>query len=272
MNRLSTAKRAKILCLLVEGVSMRSISRAEDVDIGTVGRLLDSAGKACKHYHNKLVRRLPDKRLIQCDEVWSYVYAKEKRADYVIPWDKAGTVWLWTALDTDSRLMVAYKVRKRRNTKSATVLMRDLASRLDERPRLVADQLKAYRKAAREVFGKKIELHQKKSDPETGFTTAYVERHNLTIRMSNRRFNRKTNAFSKKFSRHKATIHLFMLHYNFCRIHKTLRVTPAMEAGLTDTLHDIDWIVELIDSLTPPPKKPGPAKGTKYKPRKKRKA
>ena len=267
MNRLSKAKRAKILSLLVEGVSMRSISRAEDVDIGTVARLLDDAGKACEHYHNKLVRGLKGKRHLQCDEVWSFIYAKDKRAAYVDPWDKVGTVWTWTVLDSDSKLLVAYKARKRRNTRSAIVLMRDLASRLDETPRLVADQLKAYRKAAREVFGKKIELHQKKSDPETGFTTAHVERHNLTIRMGNRRFNRKTNAFSKKFSRHKAMLHLFMLYYNFVRIHKTLRVTPATEAGLTDTLHDFAWIVELIDSLAPPPKKPGPAKGTKYRPR-----
>ena len=264
MNKLSKAKRTKILHLLVEGVSMRSISRTEDVDIGTVSRLLVSAGKACEHYHNKLVRDLKGKRHIQCDEVWSFVYAKEKYIDYVEPWDKAGTVWTWTALDTDSKLLVSYKVRKRRNTKSATILMRDLKERLDETPRLVADQLKAYRKAARGVFGKKIELYQKKSDPETGFTTAHVERHNLTIRMGNRRFNRKTNAFSKKFSRHVAMLHLFMFYYNFCRIHKTLRVTPAMEAGLTDTLHDVHWIVELIDSLTSPPKKPGPAKGTKY--------
>ena len=267
MNKLSKVKRAKILCLLVEGMSMRSISRAEDTDIGTVARLLDSAGKACKHYHNKFVRGIKDDRYIQCDEVWSFVYAKEKRADYAKPWDKAGTVWTWTALDTDTKLLVAYKVRKRRDARSATALMRDLARRLDKTPILVADQLKAYRKAAREVFGKKVRLSQKKSDPDTGFTTAHVERHNLTIRMCNRRFNRKTNAFSKKFSRHVATIHLFMLYYNFVRIHKTLRVTPAMEAELTDTLHDFEWIVELIDSLTPPPKKPGPAKGTKYRPR-----
>ena len=184
MNKLSKAKQAKILSLFVEGVSMRSISRVEDVDIGTVARLLDRAGKACEHYHNKLVRGIKGKRHIQCDEVWSFVYAKEKRIDYVIPWDKVGTVWTWTALDTDTKLLVSYKVRKRRNTKSAMVLMRDMASRLDETPRLVADQLKAYRKAAREVFGKKIELHQKKSDPETGFTTAHVERHNLTSNCS----------------------------------------------------------------------------------------
>ena len=246
---------------------MRSISRAEDVDIGTVARLLDSAGKACKHYHNKHVRGIKGDCHIQCDEVWSFVYAKERRAGYAKPWDKAGTVWTWTALDTDTKLIVAYKVRKRRDTKSATVLMRDLAKRLDKTPILVADQLKAYRKAAREVFGKKVVLSQKKSDPDTGFTTAHVERHNLTIRMCNRRFNRKTNAFSKKFAQHMATIHLFMLYYNFVRIHKTLRVTPAMEAWLTGTLHDFEWIVELIDSLTPPPKKPGPAKGTKYPPR-----
>ena len=131
----------------------------------------------------------------------------------------------------------------------------------------MADKLSAYRKAAREVFGKRVRLSQKKSDPESGFVTCHVERHNLTIRMSNRRFARKTNAFSKMFSKHVAMLHLFMFYYNFCRIHMSLDVTPAMEAGLTDTLRDCTWIVELIDSLTPPPKKPGPQKGTKYRPR-----
>jgi len=135
--------------------------------------------------------------------------------------------------------------------------MRDLKGRLRKRPILVADQLKAYRKAAREVFGKNVRLSQKKSDPDTGFTTAYVERHNLTIRMSNRRYARKTNTFSKMLRRHEMSVHLFVVNYNYCRIHMSLDVTPAMKAGLDNTLRDCEWIVGLIDATTPKPRKPG---------------
>ena len=110
-------------------------------------------------------------------------------------------------------------------------------------------------------------MSQTRKGEDTDHNTAYVERHNLTIRMSNRRFNRKTNAFSKRFSKHIDMMHLFAVHYNFCRIHQTLRVTPAMEAGLTDILFDCEWIVALIDAITPPPSKPGPQIGTKYRPR-----
>ena len=143
---------------------------------------------------------------------------------------------------------------------------------MQKRPSITADELKSYRKAAKEVFGKKAHktLSQMRKGKDTGHNRAYVERHNLTIRMGNRRYARKTNAFSKKFSRHITMMDLWVVHYNFCRIHKTLRVTPAMEAGICDTLRDCDWIVWLIDSMTMLPKKPGPAVGTKYRPRKRR--
>lgn len=270
MNQLSTEKRAKILSLMCEGMPLRGIARVEDVSLDTVMRLLRLAGMACHLYHFDNVRNIPGKRNIQCDEIWSFVYAKEKRASYVNPLDRAGNAWTWTALDADSKLLVSYLISPKRDTKSAVALFSDLQSRLKKRPRITADDLKAYRKAAEMVFGKKARktLSQMRKGEDNDHNTAYVERHNLTIRMSNRRYARKTNAFSKKFSQHITMMDLWVVHYNFCRIHKTLQVTPAMEAGLTDTLRDCKWLVELIDLITEPPKKPGPAKGTKYGPRK----
>ena len=249
---------------------MRSIERHEGVSINTVAKLLNDAGAACHLYHYDYVRSIPGRRRIQCDEVWSFVYAKEKRAPYVDPWDVAGTVWTWTALDADSKLLVSYLVSPHRDAKAAAKLFTDLVSRLLATPHITADELKSYRTAARYVFGKHHNriLSQTRKGVGTGHSTSYVERHNLTIRMGNRRFTRKTNAFSKMFSRHVTMMNLWALHYNFCRIHMTLRVTPAMEAGLSNTLHDCEWIVELIDAMTMASKKPGPKVGSKYKPRK----
>ena len=179
----------------------------------------------------------------------------------------AGSVWTFTALDADSKLLISYMVRKRRNTKSAAVLMKDLSGRLNKRPKLTADSLKAYGRATKKTWGTKAHLSQIRKGEETDHNTSHVERYNLTIRMANRRFTRKTNAFSKKLSKHEAAMHLFAVHYNFCRIHQTLRVSPAMEAGLTNKLRDVEWIVHLIDEITQPPKRPGPKKGAKYRPR-----
>ena len=267
MNKLPIEKSIQILSMLVEGSSMRSTSRVCDVSINTVGRYLDLAGIACCLYHDVHVRGIKGKRDVQCDEVWSYVYAKDRVADWADPWDVAGSVWTFTALDADSKLLISYMLRQRRDARSATVLMRDMASRLKKTPRLTADKLGAYRIAAAKVWGRKAQLSQLRKGEDTDHNTAYVERHNLTIRMANRRYTRKTNAFSKKMARHEAAMHLFAVHYNFCRIHQTLRVTPAMEAGLTDTLYDMGWIVDLIEEVTKPPKKPGPKMGTKYRPR-----
>ena len=238
----------------------------------TVAKLLNDAGAACGLYHYDYVRDIPGKRNIQCDEVWSFVYAKEKRAPYVDPWDVAGNVWTWTALDADSKLLVSYLLSPDRDTESAVSLLSDLANRLKVTPHITTDELKSYRAAARRVFGRKHNrvLSQTRKGVDTGHSTSYVERHNLTIRMSNRRYARKTNAFSKMFSKHVAMLNLLAVHYNFCRIHMTLRVTPAMEAGLTDTLRDCEWIVGLIDAMTMPPRKSGPAVGSKYRPRKTR--
>ena len=204
--------------------------------------------------------------------MWSFIYAKQKRADEVDPWDVAGTVWTWTALDADSKLLVSYVVSPHRDTESAAQLLTDLARRLEWYPYITADELKAYRAAAKQLFGFKHVwmLSQTRKGVESGHSTAYVERHNLTIRMENRRYTRKTNAYSKMLSRHITMMDLWAVHYNFCRIHSTLHTTPAVATGLADEPHDCEWIVELIDKAAIPPKKPGPAVGSKYRPRRKR--
>ena len=271
MNKLDVEKRAKLIHLMCSGMPLRRIADVEKVSLATVMRLLRLAGATCHLYHFDNVRDIPGRRNIQCDELWSFVYAKEKRVPYVKPLDAAGTAWTWTALDADSKLLVSYLISKKRNTAAAIALFSDLAGRLQKQPHITADQLQAYRKAAKEVFGKKkarTTLSQTRKGKDTGHNTAYVERHNLTIRMENCRYTRKTNAFSKKFSQHISMMDLWVVYYNFCRIHKTLRVTPAMEAGICDTLRDCEWIVGLIDLSTAAPKKPGPPVGSKYRPRK----
>lgn len=271
MNKLSKEKRALILSALVEGNSMRSTARLCDVSRTTVGRLLDLAGAACKKHHDKHVRGVKGVRDVQCDELWSFIYAKKKNVGNAVAVPpKAGDVWTWTALDTDSRLLLTCMVRKKRNAASAVAVMKDLQKRLNKRPRLSSDSLRAYKIAAHRVFGKKVKLVQLRKGEdleEIEHHTSYVERYNLTIRMTNRRFTRKTNGFSKSVERHVAMLNLLTVHYNFCRIHQTLRVTPAMEAGIDSKLRDFDWLVDLVDKHTPKPRKSGPKKGTKYRPR-----
>ena len=143
---------------------------------------------------------------------------------------------------------------------SGLCAFKELNKRLSKRPSVVTDQLKAYKIAANKVWGKKAKLYQTKE-------TTYVERHNLTIRMANRRFTRKTNAFSKKLERHIQSMQLYFVYYNFIRIHTTLEISPAMAAGMTPTLKDFDWLIDMIDENSPKPKKPGPKKGAKYRPR-----
>ena len=267
MRRLPREKRIQILAMLVEGMSMRATARVCNVSFSAVDRLLDLAGIACKIHHDAQVRGIKGRRNIQCDELWSFVYCKDRVKDRAEPLDEGGSAWTFTAIDADTKLLISYMVRMKRNTPSAVMLLSDLSHRLNKRPRLTSDGLVAYRKAAKRVFGKKADLSQTRKGEETDHNTSYVERHNLTIRMGNRRFTRKTNAFSKRLSKHEAQMHIWAVHYNFCAIHGTLRITPAMAAGVTDRLYDYDLLVDLVDEVEPLPKKPGPKKGTKYRPR-----
>jgi IS1 family transposase len=273
MNKLPLAKRAQILGLLVEGNSLRAASRLADCSINTVTKLLVDVGTACEAYHNKTVVNVASKR-VQCDEIWSFVYAKDKNASAE---DKAageaGDVWTWTTLDADTKLMVTWQVG-RRDSETGMHFMRDLASRLSERVQLTTDAFTSYRALVGDAFHKNVDyamlvkiFHtvpggsgryspgeccgtKKKvirGNPDMDhISTSYVERQNLTMRMSMRRFTRLTNGLSKKVENHMHAIALHFMYYNFGRIHKTLRVTPAMAAGISDHV----WSLEEIAALT----------------------
>ena len=267
---------------------MRAISRTVGVSINTVTKLLIEAGEACAEYHNENVRNVKASR-VQCDEIWSFCYAKKKNvATAKAAPEFAGDVWTWTALDADSKLIVSYLVGGR-DGEYALEFMDDVKARLANRVQLTTDGHKTYLEAVEEAFGADVDYAQliklygaapetakgryspadctsiKKNriegDPDIKHvSTSYVECQNLTMRMSMRRYTRLTNGFSKKIDNHIHMLSLYFVHYNFCRIHKTLKVTPAMEAGLTNTLHDAEWIVGLIDARAPKPKKRGPYK------------
>ncbi len=290
MNKLTHAKRVQILAMLCEGSSMRSISRIVDVSINTVSKILVEAGEACLILHDETVHNVKASR-VQCDEIWSFCYAKDKN----VPAAKdapegAGDVWTWTAIDADTKLIVSYFVGDR-SGQSAIALMDDLRSRLSNRVQLTTDGHKAYLEAVEGAFGADVDYAQlvkmygnvgggksaevRYSPAEcTGIkkvrvegnpdikhvSTSYVERQNLTMRMSMRRFTRLTNAFSKKLDNHIHALALYFVFYNFTRIHKTLRVSPAMAAGITDRLWSLDDVIAKIDELAPAPKARGPYK------------
>ncbi len=222
-------------------MGVRPISRAIDVDPHTVLSLLISAGRAGATYHDVHVRNVSAKR-VQCDELWSFVYAKAKNVkDAKAAPEEAGDVWTWIALDPDSKLIVSY-LTGGRGTSYGKMFMKDLAGRLSGRVQLITDQHPAYPPSVEGAFGKNVDF-------EFGdAANSFVERQNLTIRTSVKRFARKTNAHSKKLENHVASVHLHVLHYNWCRYHETIRCAPAMEAGLSKTLHDVEWIAELADS------------------------
>jgi IS1 family transposase len=289
MNKLPSAKRAQILTLLCEGSSMRSISRIMDVSINTVSSLLVEAGKACAEHHDRTVVGVNSKR-IQADEIWSFCYAKQKNvaAAKAAPED-AGDVWTWTALDADSKLIVSYLIGGR-DAEYANDFMQDVASRLTSRVQLTTDGHRAYLEAVEGAFGADIdyamlikhygapvgalgryspgectgiELRRVEGRPtEKHVSTSYVERQNLTMRMSMRRFTRLTNGFSKKVENHTHMVALYATWYNFVRQHKTLRCSPAMAAGLSVTLWGTADVVALIDARVEAPKPRG-----SYKPR-----
>jgi IS1 family transposase len=273
MNRLTPAKRTRVIAALVERNSIRATVRMTGASKNAIQRLLAALGPACEQYQNRALRNLPCKR-IQCDEVWSFCYAKQKN----VPADKEGQfgygdVWTWTALCADTKLICSWKIGTR-GASTAYALMHDLAGRLANRIQLTTDGHRVYADAVDSVFGSDIDYamlvklygNDRESDtryspaecigcraiPISGspklrhISTSYVERQNLTMRMQMRRFTRLTNAFSKKIENLGHAVALHFMHYNFCRVHQTLRVTPAMEAGLTDHVWTIDEVVGLF--------------------------
>ena len=283
MNKLHLKTRSLILKMLCEGQSMRATARLVDVSFNTVAKLLIDAGKACASLHDELVQDVTANR-IQCDEIWSFTYAKQKNvAKAKAAPEEAGDTWTWTALDSDSKLIVSWLVGGR-DSEYAIALMDDLRSRLANRVQLTTDGHRAYLEAVEGAFGgdvdyaKLVKIYGEAPDAEKRYSpatcigarkrriegrpdrrhisTSHVERQNLTMRMQMRRFTRLTNAFSKKFENHMHMVALYTMFYNFCRIHKTLRVTPAMEAGLTDRVWDVQDILAIMDKHAPKPGRP----------------
>ena len=292
MNKLSSAARTQILSLLVEGSSLRAITRITGASLNTVTKLLVDAGKVCEVFHNEAAQNVRSKR-VQCDEIWSFTYSKQKNVETAkaAP-DHAGDTWTWTALDADSKLLISYLVGGR-DSGYAHEFMQDVASRLAGRVQFTTDGHKAYLDAVEGAFGIDVDYAQLvkiygaspesmkgryspadctgirkeriTGSPDRGHvSTSYVERQNLTMRMHMRRFTRLTNGFSKKVENHNYAVALHAVFYNFTRMHKTLRCTPAMAAGLTDRLWDVKDIVALIEAseVAQTPKVRGP-----YKPR-----
>ena len=273
MNRLSTVKRVQVISALVEGVSINATCRMAGVAKHTVLNLLRDLGCAAAEYHHRNVRGLRVRRL-QCDEIWAFCGAKAKNVSVEKKQQGWGDVWTWTAIDADSKLCVSYLVGGR-TSGWAQDFMLDCSERIVGRPQITTDAHKPYLKAVEDAFGGDADyamLHkiygasdepEKRYSPATCIgcemktmsgapdpkhvSTSFVERQNLTMRMSMRRFTRLTNGFSKKLENHGHAVALYFLHYNFCRVHKTLRVTPAMEAGIADHIWSMEELIGLLD-------------------------
>jgi len=274
MNRLSIEKRCQVVASLVEGCSIRATARMADVSKNTVVKLLRDLGEACIEYHDQHVRSIEAGR-IQADEIWAFCHAKAKN----VPEEKKGEfgygdVWTFTALDADTKLMISWLVGQRTQT-CATAFMQDVRERVVGRPQITTDALKVYANAVDRAFGMDVDYAMLEKDyatppeAETRYSpavcvaaekiavwgnpdpehisTSYVERANLTLRMSNRRFTRLTNAFSKKVENLVYALAIHFLYYNFVRIHGSLRMTPAMKAGITNHLWEIEDLVRLAD-------------------------
>lgn len=274
MNKLPLSKRIQIITALVEGNSLRATSRIADVSINTVTKLLIDVGTACAKFHDEEMLNVKSKR-IQCDEIWSFVGAKEKNTSAEMKEKGFGDVWTWTALDADSKLIVSWFVGDR-SADSAYNFMQDVAGRIAGNIQLTTDGHKPYLEAVEDAcvgieYAKLIKIYgasdggrdEKPYSPAESIgaakkvilgrpdpkyiSTSYVERQNLTMCMHMRRFIRLTNGFSKKIENHCHAIALHFVYYNFAKIHKTLRVTPAMEAGLTTDLMSVEDIVQLTE-------------------------
>ena len=298
MNKLSTEKRVMIIGMLAEGMSLRGISRVTGASITTVTKLLTDAADAAAAWHHERTRGIEGRREIQCDEIWSFIYAKQSHVKFAksAP-PEAGDTWTFTALDADSKMIISYVIGPR-DGNTALEFMDDLRQRITERPQISTDGLKAYRDAVDEAFGGDVDFAQiikeygKSADHDdrkyspatcTGIekvvvqgspdldtaNTSYVERHNLSMRMGMRRFTRLTNAFSKKLDKHCAMLAIYFHVYNWVKPHGSVRtksnnrITPAMAAGLTDRPASLEQLVELIDERAPAVKY-----ARKYRPRK----
>jgi IS1 family transposase len=276
MNKLDTAKRTQIVTAIVEGCSVRSISRMTGASKNTIQKLLLDLGIACIDYMNKTLVNLSCHR-IQCDEIWNFVAAKQGNlTDKILARNPhAGDCWTWVAIDADTKLVCTWMIGKR-DWITARTFIDDLQGRLANRVQITTDGLKLYTQAINLAFGREVDYAAVtklyggsssktaeiryspaecvgcRKDPKIGdpdmkhVSTSYVERQNLTMRMGMRRYTRLTNAFSKKIENHIATLAIFYCHYNFVRIHQTLRVTPAMAAGVSDRLWSVEDLVGLL--------------------------
>jgi IS1 family transposase len=286
MNRLSTSQRSAILRALIEGASVRSTCRITGAAKGTVLKLLTEVGEACADYQNRHLVQLQCKR-VQCDEIWSFVGAKERNVPITQRGQGRGDVWTWTALCSESKLIACWHIGGR-DADAAAIFMEDLASRLANRVQLTTDGHRAYLSAVEGAFGwngvdyaqlvklygstvENIrEAHRRYSpaivigteptwvmgEPDSDHvSTSFVESHNLTMRMRNRRMTRLTNGYSKKLENHMAALSLYFMAYNFIHVHSTLtkerkgvHTTPAMAAGVADHVWKVEEIINLLDS------------------------
>jgi len=277
MNRLNREKQIQVIKSLIEGNSIRATVRLTGAAKDTVIKLLVEAGNACANYQDRVLCNLKYKR-IQCDEIWAFVYAKEKN----VPADKKGhfgygDVWTWVAIDADTKLVPSFMVGNR-DGQTARIFIDDLKNRLAHRVQLTTDGLRVYLDAVEGSFGSEIDYAQlvklyESTQDEARYSpaecvsaeririmgtpdprhisTSYVERQNLSMRMHMRRFTRLTNGFSKKVENLAYQVALYFMYYNFCRVHQTLRVTPAMEAGVSDHVWEVGEILNVLDSKEP---------------------
>ena len=274
MNKLPTERRAQILGMMAEGISIRAICRLTGVSKNTVAKLLRDAGEAFSAYQDEHLRNLRCKRL-QLDEIWAFVYAKQKNVPTAkaAP-EQAGDIWTWVAIDADTKLVASYYVGNR-DAYAASIFVSDLAGRLAGRAQITSDGLRLYVEAVEQAFGADVDFAQlvklygdapegqKRYSPAecvgckraavsgspdpAHVSTSYAERQNLSMRMGKRRMTRLTNAFSKKAENHAHAMAIYFMHYNFVRIHQTLRVTPAMAAGVTDRLWELSDLVAVLE-------------------------
>lgn len=275
MNRLDNGKRAQIIHCLVEGNSIRATVRLTGAAKNTVTKLLVEIGEKCQTFHDKHVRHVSARR-VQCDEIWSFVGAKAKNVPEERKNFGLGDVWTWVAVDADSKLVLSYLCGGR-DAEWANQFMKDVASRLTMRVQITSDGHRAYAEAVEGAFGMDVdyamliklygapsEKYDTRYSPSgligtrtaalsgnpdpRHISTSFVERQNLTMRMSMRRFTRLTNGFSKKFDNHCHSVALHYMYYNFCRVHSSLRITPAMEAGLSDHVWTLTELLSRLDS------------------------